>query len=61
MTVIEAIGEAEKIIGTIPVSGRENVRKINAVFELLDASIAALTNQQKNESAKGEDDGTVSE
>lgn len=59
MTVIEAIAEAEKIIGTIPVSGRENVRKINAVFELLDASIAALTNQQKNESAKGDEDGTV--
>lgn len=61
MTVIEAIGEAEKIIGTIPVAGRESVRKINAVFELLDASIAALTNQQKNDSAKGEDNGTVSE
>jgi hypothetical protein len=59
MTVIEAIGEAEKIIGTIPVAGRESVRKINAVFELLDASIAALTNQQKNDSAKGEDNGTV--
>lgn len=59
MTVIEAIGEAEKIIGTIPVAGRESVRKVNAVFELLDASIAALTNQQKNDSAKGEDNGTV--
>ena len=58
MTVIEAIGEAEKIIGTIPITGRENVRKANAVFELLDASIAALTNQQ-NDSAKGEENGTV--
>lgn len=59
MTVIEAIGEAEKIIGTIPITGRKNVQKANAVFELLDASIAALTNQQSNESAKGEDNGTV--
>ena len=59
MTVIEAIGEVEKIIGTIPVAGRENVRKVNAVFELLDASIAALTNQQNNESAKGEDNDAV--
>jgi hypothetical protein len=59
MTIVEALAEVEKIIGTIPVAGRENVRKINAVFELLDASIAALTNQQKGDSAKGEDDGTV--
>lgn len=42
MTVIEAITQAENIIGTIPVAGRESVKKINAVFELLDASIAAL-------------------
>lgn len=61
MTIVEALAEAEKIIGRIPVAGRENVRKVNAVFELLDASIAALTNQQKDESAKGEENGTVSE
>lgn len=57
MTVIEAIGEAEKIIGTIPVAGRENVRKVNAIFELLDATIAAMTQPQEHE--KGEEDGTV--
>ena len=57
MTIIEAIGEAEKIIGTIPVAGRENVRKINAVFELLDATMAAMTQPQEHE--KGENDGTV--
>ena len=42
MTVAEAIEKAEEILGTIPVSGRENVRKINTVFEILDASVAAL-------------------
>lgn len=42
MTVIEAITQAENILGTIPVSGRESVKKINAIFDLLDASVAAL-------------------
>lgn len=43
MTVVEAIAQAEEIIGSIPVAGRENVKKVNMVFEILDASIAALT------------------
>lgn len=49
MTVIEALSNAEKIIGTIPVSGRENVRKMNDVFMLIDSVISALTQPPKEE------------
>lgn len=43
MTIVEAIQKAEEIAGTIPVVGRQNVTKMNDIFSLLDASIAALT------------------
>lgn len=53
MTVIEALTKAEEIIGTIPVSGRGDVRKMNDVFTLLDSVISALTQPPK----EGEHDG----
>ena len=55
MTVIEALSKAEEILGTLPVAGRENVKKVNIVFDLLDASIAAF----QKEPEKGGDDGTA--
>ena len=58
MTVIEAISKAEEILGTIPVSGRDNVKKVNIVFDLLDASIAAFQKEPPIEKEEGEN-GTV--
>ena len=52
MTVIEALTKAEEIIGTIPVNGRENVRKMNDVFTLVDSVISALTQPPKEEGDK---------
>lgn len=49
MTVIEALAKAEEIIGTIPVNGRENVRKMNDVFTLVDSVLSALTQPPKDE------------
>lgn len=49
MTVIEALSTAEKIMGTIPVSGREDVHKMNDVFALMDSVISALTQPPKEE------------
>jgi hypothetical protein len=57
MTIGEALTKAEEILGSLPVSGRENVRKVNAIFELLDATMAAMTQSQEHD--KGENDGTV--
>lgn len=57
MTIGEALTKAEEILGSLPVSGRENVRKVNAIFELIDATMAAMTQPQEHE--KGEEDGTV--
>ena len=47
MTVIEALNKAEEVLGSIAVSGRDNVKKVNVIFDLLDASIAALTKPQE--------------
>ena len=47
MTIPEAIAKAEELLGSISVNGRENVKKMNAVFDILDASIAALTTPPK--------------
>lgn len=56
MTVAEAISKAEEILGSIPVVGRENVKRVNVVFDILDATIAVLNKPQ------GEDEnGTVQE
>lgn len=52
MTVIEALAKAEEIIGTIPVNGRENVRKMNDVFTLVDSVISALTQPPKEDGDK---------
>lgn len=49
MTVIEALAKAEEIIGTIPVSGREDVHKMNDVFALMDSVISALTQPPRDE------------
>lgn len=51
MTIIEAVVKAEEILGTIAVEGRDNVKKMNAVFDLLDASISAMNQPQEK---KGE-------
>ena len=59
MTVIEVLKSTEDILGTIEVSGRNNVKKVNTMFDMLDAVIAALTAPPKDE--KGENDGAVSE
>lgn len=55
MTVIEALTKAEEIIGTIPVNGRENVRKMNDVFGLLDSVISALAQPPKSEGGENGD------
>lgn len=55
MTVGEALTKAEEIIGTIPVNGRENVRKMNDVFALLDSVISALTQPPKAEGGENDD------
>ena len=47
MTVIEALNKAEEVLGTVAVSGRDNVKKVNLIFDLLDASIGALTKPQE--------------
>ena len=57
MTVIEVLKNTEDILGTLEVSGRNNVKKVNTMFDMLDAVIAALTAPPKDE--KGEQDGTV--
>ena len=49
MTVIEALIKAEETIGAIPVSGRDNVRKMNDVFALVDSVISALSQHQNTE------------
>lgn len=57
MTVIEALKNTEEILGSLEVSGRNNVKKINMLFDMLDAVIAALSAPPKDE--KGEENGTV--
>ena len=47
MTIVEALAKAEEIIGSIPVNGRDNVKKMNALFDILDACIATIN--QKDE------------
>ena len=59
MTVIEVLKNSEDILGSLEVSGRSNVRKINTLFDMLDAVIAALSTPPKDE--KGGNNGTVSE
>jgi hypothetical protein len=43
MTIIEALAKAEDILGTLSVEGRDKVKKVNAIFDLLEASINAMT------------------
>lgn len=57
MTVIDALNKAEEVLGTIAVTGRDNVKKVNLIFDLLDASIGALTKPQEQE--EDENNGTV--
>ena len=57
MTVIEVLKSTEDILGTIEVSGRNHVKKVNTMFDMLDAVIVALSAPPKDE--KGEDDGSV--
>ena len=51
MTVIEVLKNTEDILGTLEVSGRNNVKKVNTMFDMLDATIAALENGMKKEEA----------
>ena len=54
MTVIEVLKNSEDILGTLEVSGRNNVKKINTLFDMLDAVIAALSAPPKDEKGEGE-------
>lgn len=54
MTVIEALNKAEEILGSIAITGRDNVKKVNLIFDLMDASIAALDRGlQENQPKEG--------
>ena len=55
MTVIEVLNNVEEILGTVEVSGRNNVKKVNTLFDMLDATIAALENGMKKEETGGEE------
>ena len=50
MTISEALKTVEEILAGIAVTGRENVRRMNQAFDLIDATIAAL--QQAKDDAE---------
>lgn len=52
MTIVEAIAKAEEMLGSIPVNGRENVKKMNAVFDILDACIATINQKPERSDEK---------
>lgn len=54
MTVLEVLKNSEDILGSLEVSGRNNVKKINTLFDMLDAVIAALENGLKEKPKEGE-------
>lgn len=61
MTVIEALNKAEEILGTIPFNGKDAVKKANALFDIIDATVSALqqAGTRGEDDAKGENNGTV--